>query len=71
MATKETSNMWREIHEQPEAVRNCIEKNRDVMKSIAEQVKQRDIKTVVFAAGVPAITPASWPAMYLRFTAAW
>lgn len=50
MATKETSNMWKEIHEQPEAVRNCIEKNRDVMKSIARQVKQRDIKTVVFAA---------------------
>lgn len=45
--TKE-SVFWKEIFEQPEAVRNCLKENEPVLREIAKEVKQRKIKTVVF-----------------------
>ena len=45
--TKE-SVFWKEIFEQPEAVRNCLKENEPVLREIAKEVKERKIKTVVF-----------------------
>lgn len=50
MITTNESKMWKEIHEQPEAIRNCLKVNTEIFKQIAADVKQRNIKTVVFAA---------------------
>ena len=44
--TKE-SVFWKEIFEQPEAVRNCLKENEPVLREIAKEVKERKIKTVV------------------------
>lgn len=50
MITLHESNLWREIHEQPNCVRTCLEKNKDFLQEIAKDVKARNITTVVFAA---------------------
>ncbi|MEF9919927.1 MAG: SIS domain-containing protein [Erysipelotrichaceae bacterium] len=50
MITCEESKLWKEIHEQPQAIRNCLKINTPIFKEIANEVKARGIKTVVFAA---------------------
>lgn len=45
-----TSNLWKEIHEQPACVETSLRKNEKHIKKIAQQVKKRKINTVVFAA---------------------
>lgn len=44
------SKMWKEIHQQPEAINAALTKNAEVIKKIAAEVKERGIKTVVFDA---------------------
>ena len=53
--TKE-SVFWKEIFEQPEAVRNCLKENEPVLREIAKEVKERKIKTVFLWDAAPAIT---------------
>ena len=48
MIDTNTSIFWKEIHEQPQAVRSCLEANMQQLKTISEEVKTRNIKTVVF-----------------------
>lgn len=50
MITLADSNLWREIHDQPDCVRVCLEKNKATLQMIAKEVKERNIKTVVFVA---------------------
>lgn len=42
------SNMYREVHDQPKLMRKTIEKNRDKIKEICEEVRQRNINKVMF-----------------------
>lgn len=50
MLNTEHSKLWKEIHEQPETIRSCLSINEPMIKEIAKEVKERNIKTVVFAA---------------------
>ena len=43
----EDSNMYREIHDQPKHVKDCLELNAEKMDKIAKVVKERQIKQVV------------------------
>lgn len=43
-------HMWKEILEQPEALKRCIEKNAPVIKEIAEVLNSRKVGQVVIAA---------------------
>ncbi|MEM5770499.1 MAG: SIS domain-containing protein [Bacillota bacterium] len=42
--------MWREIQEQPEALVKCIAANQRVISALVEEIRSRNIKTVVIAA---------------------
>lgn len=48
MIDTSTSIFWREIHQQPQAVRDCLAANLESIRQIAREVKERNIKTVVF-----------------------
>ena len=43
------SNMWREVHEQPQIMKNVIEKNMPVIREICDKVKEKNIKKVILA----------------------
>jgi len=47
MYTTEQSKMWKEIFEQPSAIRNSLQINVPLIKEIAREVETRNIKTVV------------------------
>jgi Glucosamine 6-phosphate synthetase, contains amidotransferase and phosphosugar isomerase domains len=42
--------MWKEILEQPEVLKNCRKTNAELIKKVAEEIKSRDIRSVVIAA---------------------
>lgn len=44
------SKLWKEIHQQDECIKECLKHNLPIIKEIAKEVKDRNIKTVVFAA---------------------
>ncbi|MBC8584768.1 SIS domain-containing protein [Youxingia wuxianensis] len=48
MIDTSASIFWREIFQQPTAVRDCLKANREIFQEIAAEVKRRGIKTVVF-----------------------
>lgn len=48
MIDTDTSIFWQEIQEQPQAVRACLDANLPLIRQIAKQVREREIKTVVF-----------------------
>ena len=50
MISTNDSKLWKEIFEQPEMMRRCLSINTPIFKEIAAEVKERGIKTVVFAA---------------------
>lgn len=53
--TKE-SVFWKEIFEQPEAVRNCLKENEPVLREIAKEVKVARSKRLFLWDAAPAIT---------------
>ena len=44
------SKLWKEIHQQDECVRECLKYNLPILKEIAFNIKQRNIKNIIFAA---------------------
>ena len=44
------SRMWMEIFEQPEKIKDTLRINTPIIKKIVSDIKQRNIKTVIFAA---------------------
>lgn len=48
MIDVQNSVFWKEIFEQPEKIRRCLKENKPTLLKIAEEVKERKIKTVVF-----------------------
>lgn len=42
--------MWQEIHEQPEVLGRCVQKNAILIQKIAAEVKKREITSIVIAA---------------------
>lgn len=44
------SRLWMEIHEQAHCIDECLKYNVPIIKEIAEEVKKRNIKNVIFAA---------------------
>lgn len=44
------SKLWKEIHQQSDCIQECLKYNRPIIKEIAKEVKQRNIKNIVFAA---------------------
>ena len=47
MIDTSTSIFWKEIFEQPQAVADCLAANCEICRQIADEVKARNIKTVV------------------------
>ena len=41
------SNMWREVHEQPEIIRHVIEMNLPIIEDICKDVDRRNISKVL------------------------
>jgi glutamine---fructose-6-phosphate transaminase (isomerizing) len=46
----ETTYMWREIHEQPEAIRRALMGTRDQVQTIVSEIAQRDIDMILLVA---------------------
>src|SRR5258708_26215532 len=46
----ETTYMWREIHEQPEAIRRALMSTRDQVQTIVSEIAQRDIDMILLVA---------------------
>jgi len=44
------SQMWFEIQEQPQVLKNCLEKNQNTLISLAQVLKEREINHVIIAA---------------------
>lgn len=44
------SKLWKEIHQQADCVKECLQYNIPIIQQIADEVKQRNIKNIVFAA---------------------
>lgn len=44
------SKLWKEIHQQADCIDACLKKNTPILKEIANVVKQRQIKNIVFVA---------------------
>ena len=42
--------MWEEIHEQPQVLENCRKANAEVIRKAVEEIKARDVQSVVIAA---------------------
>ena len=42
--------MWKEILEQPQVLKKCSEANTQIVKEIADELKKRDIRSIVIAA---------------------
>ncbi len=48
MINTEKSVLWQEIFEQPQAVKKCIETNREIFAQIGKEVRERGLRHVVF-----------------------
>src|SRR5216683_837624 len=46
----ETTYMWREIHEQPEAIRRALMSTRDQVQTIVSEIAKRDIDMILLVA---------------------
>ncbi len=44
------SKLWQEIHQQDECIKECLKNNKSLIQNIAFDVKDRDIKHIVFVA---------------------